>query len=377
MDDTRCVPCGICTGGCPSRVFKDLLPESATLRGQLGETAQAGQPLCQEACPLGQDIKGYVGSIAHGNQEEALEIILRDNPMPSVLGYVCHHPCEGACHLNSLTRSPRLRELKAYAARAPRPPAGPHRGPSRPRVAIIGSGPAGLAAAWHLAREGASVTVYEAERVAGGLLGWAIPSFRLPSGALQTDLNYILSFGISLKLGHRVTPEEVGSLLSHEDAVILACGAPLSFRPGIPGLELSGVCLGLDFLRQAALGPEPILDEPIAVVGGGNAAMDVARWVLRRTKGVTLFYRRDQEDMPAYGEEISAARNEGLTMVYRVEPQCLLSDERGRCRGIRLQKTLPGEMGPDGRRLFLPDPRRGHGGPCPDSDPGLGAGTGG
>ncbi len=358
LQEERCGVCGVCAGACPATFAADLAREEDSLRGALSQEAlarrQSGLPACRQACPLGQDIPGYLRRLAEGDQAGALEVILRDNPLPSVLGHVCHHPCQQACINPAAGDAPRVRELKRFAALAPRPRPGEPAEPARARVAIIGSGPAGLAAAWHLARNRVRATILEAKPVAGGMLAWAIPGFRLPRRALETDLAHVLAHGVELKLGHQVSGEELARLRDEFDAVILACGAPRSKPAGLEGGDLPGVWPGLDFLSRAALGPAPELKEPVVVVGGGNVALDAARWCLRQKAATLLAYRRDKEQMPAYAEELAAAGEEGLEFRFRLQPLRVLSEAQGPGLALVCQETRPGSPGPDGRIVYEP-----------------------
>lgn len=358
LEPELCGVCGVCRGACPALAAPDLAAvETDTLRASLiGETSLgAARPPCRLACPLGQDIPGYLERLARGDQAGALEVILRDNPLPSVLGRVCHHPCQAACLAGRAGDGPRIRDLKRFAALAPRPAASPPPNRTRVRAAIIGSGPAGLAAAWALARGGAGAVVFEAEKRAGGMLAWAIPEFRLPRRDLERDLAYVSSHGVEFKFGVRLAPDDLEALRREYDAVILACGAPRARGLDLPGADLDGVWLGLDFLRRAALGPEPALRDPVVIVGGGDTALDAARWALRRAeRKPALVYRRDRAQMPAYDEEIQAARQEGLEMLFRLQPASLEAGPDGALAGVRLLKTQPGRTGPDGRAVYEP-----------------------
>lgn len=358
IEDVLCGPCGLCTGACPAQVLKDLRSEDGTLRGRLAQperhSAETGVPPCREACPLGQDIPGYIRCLGHGDQSGALELILRDNPLPAVLGHICHHPCQEACALASVERPPLLRELKRFAALASRPRVTPPSVRSMLEVAIVGSGPAGLAAAWYLARSGVGVTIYESKPVAGGLPAWAIPFFRLPRKALEEDLGYILSLGIELRLNSKILPSQLNQLRQKNDAVILACGAPLAARLDLPGVDLDGVWLGLDFLYRAALGPAPRPQGPVVVVGGGNVAIDAARWVVRGSRSVTLVCRETRQDMPAYTEEVTAAEKEGVKMFFSAQPTAFKAGKDGLLAEVHFEKALLKGTGPDGRPLFVP-----------------------
>ena len=354
LDIAVCTPCDVCRGGCPSTRFADLAAgESDTTRGLVaGETAPSELPPCRVACPIQQDAPAYLAALAAGDQAAALEIILRDSPFPSVLGHVCHRPCEHACVASPIQTPPRIRALKRFAAEADRPPVRPAPTDTDTRVTIVGAGPAGLAAAWHLAREGAQVSVVETESVAGGMLAWAIPEFRLPADALKLDLDYIFSWGIDLKLGTTMDPDEAVALHRDGASLILACGAPMASRVDLPGSDAPGVWLGLDFLRALTLGSGLDVEAPVVVVGGGNTAIDAARTVLRRVDDVTLAYRRERTDMPAFAEEVDAAEREGLRIVERAEPVALQTDARGRLAGVTLRDTVLDGVDADGRRRF-------------------------
>ncbi|MBU4573879.1 MAG: NAD(P)-binding protein, partial [Proteobacteria bacterium] len=216
VDEALCGVCGVCRGACPALASPDLVEgESGTMRAVLAPQAiKSDQDLapCREACPLGQDIGAYLACLANGDQAGALEVILRDNPLPSVLGQVCHHPCQQACFSATVQAPPSIRDLKRFAAQAPRPVPELPQGAPLAKVAVVGAGPAGLAAAWELARRGAKAVVYDAQAVAGGMLAWAIPDFRLPRQDLQRDLDYVAAHGVEFKLGQALTPEDVAAL---------------------------------------------------------------------------------------------------------------------------------------------------------------------
>ncbi len=349
-----CGICRICLSGCPGRVLKDLATETDTIRGRLSKEGQKSeaQPPCQLACPIAQDIPGYLNRIAAGDSEGAIAWILRENPFPAVLGHVCHHPCEQACVSGSTQEPPSIRELKRFASMAKRPAVEAQSGPPRGKVAVIGAGPAGLASAWALSRKGVETTVYESLSAPGGLLAWAIPPFRLPRKAVREDIDYILQHKVKLQLDRNFGPEEIFALRTEYDAVVLACGASTPKQTDLPGSGLPGVWLGLDFLRRAAFGPEPELTPPVIIIGGGNVATDSARWALRMAQPVTIVYRRDREDMPAYAEEVEASIAEGIQFLYRSQPVAFEGGPQTGVREIRLQTTSAGSAREDGRRSF-------------------------
>jgi NADPH-dependent glutamate synthase beta subunit-like oxidoreductase len=355
FNETLCGSCGVCRGACPATVAFDLAAESDTLRGVLAAQVKAKSelPPCREACPLGQDIPGYLACLAGGDQNGALEVILRDNPLPSVLGHVCHHPCQEACLKPAVGQQPMVRELKRFAALAPRPQVAKLKTPAKGKVAIIGSGPAGLAAAWSLAKVGIKPVIFEAEAKAGGMLAWAIPDFRLPQAALLTDLEYVQAHGVEIRLNSAVDFAALDKLRADYDAVILACGAPLAKLSGLPGENLKGVWLGLDFLKACALGRPPQLKSPVIVVGGGNVAVDAARSALRMDAKVRLVYRRDREAMPAYAEEVEAASAEGLDMHFLRKPLAIEAGPDGAAvAGFKISATKLEGLDQDGRPAF-------------------------
>ncbi|RJR44914.1 MAG: FAD-binding protein [Desulfobacteraceae bacterium] len=353
-----CGICGGCRGACPGRVFRDLSTETDTSRGKLSKSWTGRVPKemtpCVDACPLGQSVPGYLQRISAGERESALELVLQENPFPAVLGHVCHRPCEDACGSTPIQRPPAIRELKRFASGAKRPGVRVSQRFTGAKAAVVGAGPAGLAAAWALAREGVRVTVYEALPFPGGMPAWAIPPFRLPRQALQDDIGYILRHGVALRVNKKLSPKDVLSFRSVYDAVVLACGADLPKPADIPGSMFPRVWSGIDFLRQAALGPRPDVRGPVAVFGGGNVAIDVARWALRMTSSVTLIFPCDREQMTAYPEEVDAAEEEGLQFLFRTRLLALEGGPRKGVRQIRVQVTVPGDPGEDGRRGFVP-----------------------
>jgi NADPH-dependent glutamate synthase beta subunit-like oxidoreductase len=246
-----------------------------------------------------------------------------------------------------------IRALKRFASMAARPEIKGKAGLPRGNVAIVGAGPAGLAAAWTLSREGIRVKVFESLQEPGGLLSWAIPQFRLPRAAVREDIDYILQHGMELDLNSHLHPESIPGLKSSYDAVVLACGAAMPKPSDIPGSQIPGVWLGLEFLRRLAFGPAPEILPPVVVVGGGNVATDAARCAVRLASTVSLVYRRDRQDMPAYEEEVDASAAEGIQFLFRARTVSIEGDPQIGVQNIRIQATAPELSGADGKRSFV------------------------
>jgi NADH-quinone oxidoreductase subunit F len=271
---------------------------------------------CQHTCPVGLNVPGYVALIKAGQFEKAYNIIMQRLPFPLSVGRICHHPCEGKCRRAQIEEPIAIRHLKRFAADYAFehgleyiPPIKRKR---EEKVAVIGAGPAGLSAAWDLAREGFQVTVFEALPVAGGMLAVGIPEYRLPKKMLNREIETIKKLGVDIRLNTPIN--DVESLLKDGyQAVFIATGAHKGDKMGIPGEDLNGVFDAIDFLREVNLGRHIEVGQKVAVVGGGNSAVDAARVALRKgAEEVHILYRRERRDMPAIAEEIEAAEEEGI-----------------------------------------------------------------
>lgn len=314
---------------------------------------------CQNSCPANVDVPIYIDLIRQGRHTEAYEEIMRENPFPSVCGRVCNHPCESRCRRNQLDEPVAIRELKRFAAdyaaglngSRPRPIRKPLTGR---KVAIAGSGPAGLTAAYYLALQGHSVTVYEALPVAGGMLAVGIPEYRLPKRVLEQEIEFIQSMGVVIKTGVRIGKDvSVEELRATNDAVFIAIGAHRDQSLRIPGEDLPGVIPGISFLRRLNLGEDmELIGKKVVVVGGGNVAMDAARSARRLgAEKVTVVYRRRREDMPALNEEIAAAEEEGIIFAPLTNPQALKGN--GKVTAVACVTMEQGEYDSSGRRRTL------------------------
>lgn len=312
---------------------------------------------CQHTCPVELDVPGYVAFIKAGKFEESYQLIKQRLPFPSVCGRVCHHPCEGKCRRAQVDDPVAIRHLKRAAADYALQhgieyvPTVKERRPER--VAIVGAGPAGLSAAWDLALEGYQVTVFEALPVAGGMLAVAIPEYRLPKALLNKEIEEVRRLGVDIRLNARV--DDVPALLNNGfQAVFVATGAHKGEKMGLPGEDLTGVYDAIEFLRDANLGRAVKMGERVAVVGGGNSAIDAARVALRKgARTVHIVYRRQKEDMPALEEEVLAAEEEGINLHCMTLPTRIL-DREGNATGLECVRLEGREFDRSGRRTPYP-----------------------
>jgi len=339
------------------RYFRDEYVEHIRLKKCRASTCEAlVEAPCAHACPAGVQVPQYLGLIAEGRLDEAVDVIRRRNPFVSVCGRVCDHPCEARCRRSDVDEPLAIRALKRYAAdhaAGGGPLAAPAQGAAA--VAVVGAGPAGLSCAYFLALMGRRSVVFEALPVAGGQLAVGIPEYRLPKSILQRDIDYIVSHGVEVRTGVRV--EEVESLRRDYRAVFLATGAHRGREMRIEGEDLDGVVDSLVFLRQRALGGPVRCGRVVAVIGGGNAAIDAARSAMRLGAAkVMVLYRRTREEMPAYAEEIEAALHEGVELHELVAPRRVLG-ENGRVAGLEMTRMRLGAADETGRRR--PEPAEG------------------
>ena len=311
---------------------------------------------CQHACPLNMDIPAYISLTRSGRLEDAYKVLLRTNPFPSICGRVCDHVCETKCRRSTLDEPVSIKYLKRYITdSAPRPSIQRAVVTQKEKIAVVGAGPAGLTAAGDLAMMGYGVTVFEALPEAGGMLRWGIPEYRLPRNILRNEIKHILDSGVEIFFDTRI-----GKDLSWVDmgkkyqAVFLAVGAQSSAPMGVEGEHLAGIIGAVEFLRDVNLGNRPATGNRVAVVGGGNSAIDAARSALRLgAKEVAILYRRLRSDMPAQAGEIRAAEEEGVIIHYLVSP-LRFEGQAGRVKRIICQRMRLGDFGTDGRRKPVP-----------------------
>ncbi|MCR4405130.1 MAG: NAD(P)-binding protein [Candidatus Acetothermia bacterium] len=314
------------------------------------------EPPCNHACPAGNDIRGFIALILKGKLAEARELLCETNPFPAITGRVCHHPCELECNRQKLDEPLSIRALErlagdeGYNGKGLRPPRRRH----KERIAIVGSGPAGLSCAYFLARKGYQVAIFEAERKPGGMLRWGIPEYRLPKAVLERELALLRDLGIEFKAGLRVGQDlRLEELQAGYDTIFLAVGATAGVELELPGGEAAGVLHGLEFLKRVNFGERVELGERVAVIGGGNTAMDAARVALRLGAKPVVVYRRTRAEMPAIPEEVEAALEEGVEFTFLAAPIEVLT-ANGQLKGARFIKMELGPPDETGRRRPMP-----------------------
>ena len=307
---------------------------------------------CVEQCAVLQDVPEYAWLISRQEYDRALEVILSRNPLPGATGYACTHLCQTRCTRNNYDEPVAIRALKRFAAEKGQVALRAAERVGR-RVAVIGSGPSGLAAAYFLALNGVDVTIIEARDRPGGMLAIA-PAFRLPEEVVQEDIRRIENLGVTIELSHPVTARPEALLDQGFDAVYVASGAQKDAGLGIEGEHAAGVLHALDFLKRVRWGEEFELGQRVLVIGGGNTAMDAARTARRLTGSqVTVVYRRSRREMPATDEEVEGLLAEGGTLEELASPLRIVLED-GRVAGLACIRNELGEPGADGRRRPMP-----------------------
>ncbi|MCK4728818.1 MAG: FAD-dependent oxidoreductase, partial [Desulfobacterales bacterium] len=370
IDPSKCTACGDCASVCPVVLPNEYEQGLSTRKAVYKKYVQAipgafaiqkaDKAPCRLECPAGVNVQGYVQMVGQGKYREALEIIMEALPLPGVIGRICPHPCQNVCRRGEVDEAVAIRDLKRLAAdrfdpRAIEIKCLPQR---KERVAIIGSGPAGLSAAYHLAKKGTLSTIFEALPEPGGMLRVGIPEYRLPREVLERDIEIITNLGVEIKtntpLGQELTID--GLFEQGYKAVYLAIGAHKGIELGILGEEAKGVLQGVDFLREVNLTGKAVVGKKVAIVGGGNVAIDVARCALRLgAEEVNILYRRTRAEMPAWEDEIQAAEAEGAKVTYLTAPEEVLAGD-GRVVGLRCMRMKMGAPDSSGRRSPLPIP---------------------
>ena len=353
VDPDRCTLCGRCVAVCPVVTLEGGKAIEFSGRQSLPGRAAIDKrrlPLCRESCPLGVNAQGYVALAGAGRFAEALALVRRHNVLPGICGRICTHPCEAACRRNELDQPVAIRDIKRFLAdyelrarlEGQTAPA-PETPPARPETfAVVGSGPAGLAAAAELARQGCRVTVYEKEKEAGGLLRYGIGSHRLPRAILDLELAWIERLGVKFVTGRDIDlKKDLPELSGGFNAVLLATGTWADRKLGVPGEELTNVQGCLEFLPQIHRGKIKRLKEKVAVIGDGNAAFDLARTLVRLDAEVTIVSWFDADSIPADPGECAEALAEGIHL--RTSTRVVAFEgEKGRLKKLVCRPTQPG-----------------------------------
>ncbi|MFC1619776.1 FAD-dependent oxidoreductase [Candidatus Neomarinimicrobiota bacterium] len=316
---------------------------------------------CTRACPAGVNVKAYVSLIAAGRFQDALEVVRQRNPLPGICGRVCTHPCEAVCNLGEIDSPVAICWLKRFVAdwelAHPQAKPKPVKQTRKEKIAIVGSGPAGLTAANDLIRQGYGVTVFEALPVPGGMLIAGIPSYRLPRDIVKTEIDAIKQLGVKIKTKSPVKGDKAIDRLFEDgfDAVFLAIGAHQGRKLGVPGEdEFEGIIDCVTFLNEVNLGKAKKPGDKVIVIGGGSSAVDSVRTALRLgSEKAHIVYRRSRKEMPAHDAEITEAEREGVELHYLAAPVRILG-ENGKVTGMECQKMKLGPPDESGRRRPIP-----------------------
>jgi NADH-quinone oxidoreductase subunit F len=316
---------------------------------------------CQNTCPAGINVPGYTALVAEGRFIDAYNLIKQENPFPAVCGRVCTRPCESKCRRGSIDDPVAICDIKRFVAdyahkhetEYTHDVVFPKNGKS---IAIIGAGAGGLTCGYYLARIGYDVDVYESENVAGGVLAFGIPEYRLPMNVLQHEIDLIVREGVTIHLNTTVGKDiSFDEIKKYADAVFVATGTQIPQRVNIEGEDLPGVIHGLNFLKTVNLGKNLNLGEKVVVIGGGNTAIDSARTALRLgAKKVTILYRRTQGMMPAYESEVLEAVEEGVEILELTQPVRFTAGKNGKVNGVECMRMKLGEFDTGGRRKSVP-----------------------
>ncbi len=347
LEDSGCRFCGACAEVCPTGAIND--------KGMIWAERRAALTPCASACPAGIDVPLYVGLIAEGRFLEAIAVVREKILFAATLGRVCFKPCEDVCRRTNLDEAVGIRELKRAAAEYSGGPLGRNAeaaSETGKKVAIVGSGPAGMTCGFYLARGGHQVTIFEALPEPGGMLRFGIPEYRLPRQIIKAEIEEIKQVGVDIKMNTKV--ESLDEIFEQGfDAVFLAIGLSKGLRMGIEGEDLPGVTDGISLLRDINLEKSVELGDRVGVVGGGNVALDTARSALRfGSKHVDIIYRRTRREMPAYDEEIEQALEEGVHILPLLMPKRIFRSN-GELRLECFQMEL-GEPDERGRRRPFP-----------------------
>ncbi|MFC1495086.1 FAD-dependent oxidoreductase [Thermodesulfobacteriota bacterium] len=378
VDENSCNDCGDCYSVCPveikNRFNRDLGTRKAIAKyspqavPNIAGILKLGHAPCKTACPANINVQGYIQLIKKKEYIKAVNLIRERNPLSAICGRVCTHPCEAACTRSKVDSAVAIRQLKRFASDKEMEmvesgeislPDEKSPSPDARKVAVIGAGPSGLTAADDLADRGYSVTVYEASSVAGGMLRWGIPEYRLPAKVLDYEIELIRRKGVSFVFNCSVgTDITIERLREGNDAVFIGTGTQKSLSMKVKGEEIDCVLEGLEFLHNSSSEDPPVLKGHVVVVGGGDVAMDAACSAIRLgAREVSIVYRRSETELPAIREEINHAVEEGVNFKFLTTPVEFIDDGNGRLRKVRCIRMKLGEPDDSGRRR--PEPIEG------------------
>jgi len=369
VKENLCTGCDDCTSVCPvttpnewdegladRKAIYRSFPQATPITFTIDKKDRAP---CVITCPAGVNVQGYIQLIGQGKYREAIQLIMERLPLPGVLGRVCPHPCEMECQRSELDEALSIRDLKRFVADQvdlkELPPPDIEERPEK--VAVVGTGPAGLTVSYYLRLKGYKVTIFEALSALGGMLRVGIPDYRLPPEILDREINHILDLGIDVETDKKLGVDFTLNDLKDQgfNAIFLGIGAHRGLKLNIPGEEdFEGVLDAVDFLKGVNFGDREAPGKHVAVIGGGNVAIDAARTALRLgSEEVTIVYRRTREEMPANEGEIEETLEEGVKILYLTAPVRVLG-VKGKCTGIEVIKTELGEPDASGRRRPVP-----------------------
>jgi NADH-quinone oxidoreductase subunit F len=341
------------------RHFRDeYLAHVIEKRCPAGVCAKLVRAPCENACPAGMDVPSYVALIRADRLDDAYKILMRTNPFPAVCGRVCTHVCQDKCRRGQLDEPIAIMHLKRFiTSYGKRPEVKPPSVAREEKIAVVGAGPSGLTAAHDLALRGYEVTVYEELPNPGGMLLYGIPEYRLPREIIKKEIEDIEALGVRILCNTKVGREVgLGQLSEAFDRVYIAVGTQRSLKLSIQGEELEGVIGALEFLKKVNMGERPKIGEKVAVVGGGNSAIDAARTAVRLgASEVSIVYRRTQAEMPAQREEISASQMEGVKIECLAAPVSVIG-RNGSVKGLECVRMELGEFDSSGRKRPKPRP---------------------
>ena len=383
VDKEKCVACGQCVENCQTNAVRlgqkncvknphvsdaydtdraipwDKSSYNVDYRTNRSDVMESGTAPCKATCPAHIPVQGYIKLASEGRYQEALELIKKENPFPAVCGRICNKACEAACTRNIVDSSVAIDDIKKFIAEKDLD--AEHRyvpkllnqigRPYTEKIAVIGAGPAGMSCAYYLAVKGYPVTVFEKEKELGGMLTLGIPSFRLDKSVVKAEIDILKELGVEFKTGVEVGKDVTLDALRAEGykAFYLGIGASKGSAIGCKGEELAGVYTGIDFLRAVNLGEKPELGKHVAVIGGGNVAIDVARSAARLgAESVTVVYRRSEDEMPAAEDEVAEAKAEGVKFMFLAAPAEILGE--GKAEQLKLELMELGEPDAKGRR---------------------------